>query len=309
MDTESLIKSLLKEADLYQSQGLLNEAREKYDHASTLIQKNPDLENRQDLIDTLSKKISALGGDLDRVSKAEKSPELSPKVQDLIKDLFSSSEKRDKDVTELEGAIALARFGQLERALEEFGELMKKDSLRTVAAKNILRCHIANGALDAAATQYEDWLSSDIVFSSQQLESIRIFLQSVLDRKGIIKRLPSVVGLAHSEAVVQTTAVEEPQIAEDEDFLDITLIGIRPEGGRLIELDVNFQRGNTVSVIIPGQDKDSISRVRVGLKLDDVECSSAFAVFMASGIVVEKTRIDSGAKRGDYRVDIKIESA
>jgi len=62
-------------------------------------------------------------------------------------------------------------------------------------------------------------------------------------------------------------------------------------------------------MLIPGRDKDSINRVEVGLKLVDVECSSAFAVFMASGTVIEKTRIDTGAKRGDYRVDIKIESA
>jgi tetratricopeptide (TPR) repeat protein len=307
MDTESLIKSLLKEAELYQSQGLLDEARKKYDNATALIEKNPELENRQDLLDTVSEKIGALGSDIDRVEKASKSPELSAKVQDLIKNLFAFSDEKDKDETELEGAIALARFGQFDRALAEFNELIKRDSLRVVAAKNILRCHIANASLDDAVAQYEQWLSSDIVFSSQQLESIRIFLQGILDRKRIDNRLPSVVSSTHFEAVVTSSHVEE-EIPEDEEFLDITLIGIRPKGGRLIELDVNFQRGNTISVLIPGRDKDSINRVEVGLKLDAVECSSAFAVFMASGTVIEKTRIDTGAKRGDYRVDIKIES-
>jgi tetratricopeptide (TPR) repeat protein len=307
MDTESLIKSLLKEAELYQSQGLLDEARKKYDNATALIEKNQELENRQDLLDTVSEKIGALGSDIDRVEKASKSPELSAKVQDLIKNLFAFSDEKDKDETELEGAIALARFGQFDRALAEFNELIKRDSLRVVAAKNILRCHIANASLDDAVAQYEQWLSSDIVFSSQQLESIRIFLQGILDRKRIDNRLPSVVSSTHFEAVVTSSHVEE-EIPEDEEFLDITLIGIRPKGGRLIELDVNFQRGNTISVLIPGRDKDSINRVEVGLKLDAVECSSAFAVFMASGTVIEKTRIDTGAKRGDYRVDIKIES-
>ncbi|UCD86869.1 MAG: tetratricopeptide repeat protein [Desulfobacterales bacterium] len=309
MDAESLIKSLLKEAELYQSQGLLDEAKEKYNNAAALIQKNEQLENRQNLLDTVSEKISALGSDFDRAEKAPKSPDLSPKVQDLIKNLFSFSDDRDEDATQLEGAIALAKFGQFERALAEFNELIKKDSLRVVSAKNILRCHIANGSLDDAIAQYEQWLSSDIVFSSQQLESIRIFLQSILDRKGIHKRLPSVVASAHFEAVIQPTDVDEHEIPEEEEFLDITLIGIRPQRGRLIELDVNFQRGNTVSVIIPGKDKDTINRIQLGLRMDDVECSSAFAVFMASGIVTEKTRIDSGAKRGDYRIDIKIEGA
>jgi hypothetical protein len=117
------------------------------------------------------------------------------------------------------------------------------------------------------------------------------------------------VASTHFEAVVKPRDVEEHEIPEEEEFLDITLIGIKPQGGRLIELDVNFQRGNIVSVLIPGKDKDSINRLQVGLSLDDVECSSAFAVFMASGVVIEKTRIDSGARRGDYRVEIKIESA
>jgi tetratricopeptide (TPR) repeat protein len=308
MDTESLIKSLLKEAELYQSQGLLDDAKQKYDNAAALIEKNPELENRQDLFDTVSEKIGALGSAIDRVEKASKPRELSAKVQDLIKNLFAFSDEKDKDETELEGAIALAKFGQFDRALAEFNELIKRASLRVVAAKNILRCHIANASLDDAVAQYEQWLSSDIVFSSQQLESIRIFLQGILDRKRIGKRLPSVVSSTHFEAVATPSHVEE-EIPEDEECLDITLIGIRPQGGRLIELDVNFQRGNTVSVLIPGRDKDSINRVEVGLKMDDVECSSAFAVFMASGTVIEKTRIDTGAKRGDYRVDIKIESA
>ena len=306
--TESLIKSLLKEAELYQSQGLLDDAKQKYDNATALIEKNPELENRQDLLDTVSEKIGALGSDIDRVEKASKSPELSAKVQDLIKNLFAFSDEKDKDETELEGAIALAKFGQFDRALAEFNELIKRDSLRVVAAKNILRCHIANASLDDAVAQYEQWLSSDIVFASQQLESIRIFLQGILDRKRIDKRLSSVVSSTHFEAVVTPSHVEE-EIPEDDEFLDITLIGIRPHGGRLIELDVNFQRGNTISMLIPGRDKDSINRVEVGLKLVDVECSSAFAVFMASGTVIEKTRIDTGAKRGDYRVDIKIASA
>jgi tetratricopeptide (TPR) repeat protein len=309
MDTETLIKSLLKEAELYQSQGLLDEAKEKYNNATRLIQQNEQLENRQQLLDTVSEKMSALGGDIDKVEKAPKSRELSPKVQDLIKNLFAFSEDREADAARLEGAIALAKFGQFDRALAEFNELMKTDSLRVAAAKNILRCHIANASIDEAIRQYDQWLSSDIVFSSQQFESIRLFLQGILDRKGIHKRLPSVVASPEFEAALKTMEAEGPEIPEEEEFLDITLIGIRPQGGRLIELDVNFQRGNTVSVIIPAKDKEAINKIRTGLKMDDVECSSAFAVFMASGIVTEKTRIESGSKRGDYRVDIKIESA
>jgi hypothetical protein len=311
MDVESRIKALMKEAEIYQTQGLLDEAREKYDDATALIRMTDDLEDRQTWLSTVSDKVSALGSDFAKLKKAPKRPELSAKVQDLIKDLFSFSAQEDKDAAQLEGAMVLAKFGQFERALAEFNELIKKDDLRVVAAKNILRCHIANDAFDQAVAQYEEWLTGDFVFSSKQFESIRMFLQNILDRKKIDKRLPTVVAPADVETVVRSLEVGEPEIPQEE-FLDITYIGITfargPHEGRMMEFDVNFQRGNVVSIIASGKDKDLIDTLEVGSKLGELECSSAFAVFMASGLITEKMRIDSGSRRGDYRIDIKIES-
>jgi tetratricopeptide (TPR) repeat protein len=312
MDVESRIKALMNEAEIYQVQGLLDEAKEKYDDASALIRMSDDLEDRQTWLNTVSEKISALGSDFAKVKKAPRQPELSSKVQDLIKDLFSFSAEEDKDASELEGAMVLAKFGQFERALTEFNKLIEKEEFRVVAAKNILRCYVANDALHAAVSQYEEWVTGDIVFTSQQFESIRIFLQNILDRKKIDKRLSTVVAPADAETVVKSLEVGEPEISEEEEFLDITCVGVTfergPHKGRMMEFDVNFQRGNVVSFIASGKDKDLISSLEVGSKVSELECSSAFAVFMASGLVTEKMRIDSGSRRGDYRVDIKIES-
>ena len=75
--------------------------------------------------------------DSDALERELESPALSPNAQELIKKLFSFSDKKDKDEAALEGAIALAKFGQFESALAEFSELIKKDSIRVIAAKNI----------------------------------------------------------------------------------------------------------------------------------------------------------------------------
>jgi hypothetical protein len=252
-----------------------------------------------------------LGGDFAKLKQAPRQPELSPQVQNLIKDLFAPPVEQDQDKQELEGAIALAKFGQLERALADFKELLKRDSLRVAAAKNILRVHIANEEFDKAVAEYDDWLSSDIVFTSQQFESIRIFLQSILDRKGVDKRLQTVIAPSDMTAVVESVE-DEPDQAAEEDFLDITFLGLTiPKGpleGRVMEFDVNFQRGNIVSIIVTGRDRELVDSLEVGNRFEDLECSSAFAVFVASGVISEKMRIDSGSKRGDYRVDIKIQS-
>ncbi len=51
------IKTLLKEAELYHSQGLLYEALAKFDGATELIQNNEQLKNRQNLLEGIAKKI------------------------------------------------------------------------------------------------------------------------------------------------------------------------------------------------------------------------------------------------------------
>jgi len=312
MDVESRIKALMNEAEIYQTQGLLDEAKDKYDDATALIRMSDELEDKQTWLSTVSEKITALGSDFARLKQAPRQPELSPKVQDLIKDLFASQTEEDEDTARLEGAIALAKFGQLERALADFKELIKKDSLRVAAAKNILRVHIMNEEFDAAVAEYDDWLSSDLVFTSQQFESIRVFLQSILDRKRVDKRLQTVTSPTDAAAVVKQVDVEPDKSPEEEDFLDITFLGLTiykgPLEGRVMEFDVNFQRGNIVSIIVSGKDKELVETLEIGDKFTNLECSSVFAVFMAAGVITEKIRIDSGSKRGDFRVDIRIES-
>ena len=312
MDVESRIKALLQEAEIYQTQGLLDEAKDKYDDANTLIRMSDALEDKEAWLATVSEKISALGGDFAKLKQAPRKPELSPRVQNLIKDLFSSAIEEDEDTAHLEGAVTLAKFGQLERALADFKKLLMKDNLRVAAAKNILRVHIMNEEFDKAVAEYEDWLSSDIVFTSQQFERIRVFLQSVLDRRGIDKRLQTVISPAQAAVVVQPLAAE-PKQATEEDFLDVTFVGLTIQKGplkdRVMEFDVNFQRGNVISIIVSGKDRGLVDSLNVGDRFETLECSSVFAVFMASGVITEKMRIDSGSRRGDFRVDLKIESA
>ncbi len=301
MDIKKQIQALFKEAELYRSHGLFVEAKAKYDNVAKLIQKNDRIANRQSLLDAISKKIGAVENEIKKFEKPPAMPKMSTKAQDLVKNLFSFSEDKEEDAALLEGAMVLAKFGQFERALIEFNELIKKDSLRVAAAKNIIRCHIALSSSDEAITKYRQWLSGDS-FSSGQLEEIRIFFQDILDRKGIDKKLP---------AVTQPKDAREEETREEE-FLDISSIAVtlgdESKKGALIELDVNFQRGNTISLIISRDDKDLIENLKVGLKLNNIQFYSPIAVFNGSGIVSEKAPIELGPKKGDYRVDIEIQN-
>jgi hypothetical protein len=302
MDVKDQIKNLFKEAELYRSQGLLMEAVEKYAYVADLIQDNKKLASRNYLLDALSQKINAVKKEHEKLSQVSRSPELSTKVQDLIKQLFSFSQDENGDAAEIEGIIALAKFGQFERAIVEFNRLVKKDSLRVVAAKNVVRCYMALSDYDGALNQFEQWRSS-VDFSSDELEHVRVFLKEVLDKKGVEgSRLP----------VTESTGVSEEESAGEE-FLDIVSIGLTlahgAKKGRFVELDVNFQRGDTISLMISSEDKDLVENLQVGMHLEDVEFSSPFAVFTGTGDVTGRSQIDSGPKQGDFMLDIKIKSA
>lgn len=299
MGIKETIKRLLQEAELYKKQGLLNEARIKYVEVEKRIRDHEGIQNKEKILSGIAKKVEMLDSDTEKVEKGPSSPELSKKAQDLIQKLFSFSKADTPEDSILEGAIALAKFGQFERALEEFNRLIDKESHRVVAAKNVLRCHIQLTSEDAAADQYETWVKSDN-FPPGQLEKIRLFLIEILKAKDIQRELSTVQ--------VKDEVVAEPE--EDEEFIDISSIGIYfnsgPAKGQVVEFDVNFQSGNMLSLIISKKDASTIESINEGDILNDLQFFSPIAMFNGSGVVSAKSQIKSGPKQGDFCLDIKI---
>ncbi len=317
MALKNQIKTLLHEADLYRKQGLLAEAKDKYLSAADVIKQNEQIKNRDSLLTAIQKKISDLDADTERVEKGPLSPQLSSKAQDLIQKLFTFANENDQENQALEGAIALAKFGQFERALEELQPLLANPQIKVTAAINILNCHLNAEDTDKAVAQYEKWLAGDL-FDSDQMERLRAFLEDNLDKKGIKSSLSRSDGVEELALELDDTSAEElseePQDTgtPDEEFIDISSIGITfeegPSKGNMIEFDVNFQSGNVISLIIPTQDKALIENLQAGHKLNDIQFYSPIAIFKGKGIVSSKTQIKSGPKQGDFCLDIKITS-
>ncbi|MBU1713237.1 MAG: hypothetical protein KKD47_09045 [Proteobacteria bacterium] len=321
MSIKEQIKSILQEAEIYRTQGLLNEAMIKYKIAAELIEKNVKIESGQALVDGITKKIELLKETISKYNDPDKTPKMPVEIQNLIKDKFSFSD--DKESAVLEGAIALSKFGQFERAITEFSELLKNDSLRLVAAKNIIRCYFATSSVDGALSQYEQWLKSGI-FHAGQIEKIRLFLENLLKDKGIERRLPLAditADISKEKVVPEETTFEKPvsesmvdipeqEEMEEDEFLDINSVGIAITTGsqrrQEVVLDVAFQSGKSVSLIVPGREKILIEKFKVGLKLDDVQFYSPIAILNGSGVISAFTKISSGPKMGSYSLDLKI---
>ena len=144
------------------------------------------------------------------------------------------------------------------------------------------------------------------------MEQVRVYLEDALTKKGVDVDLPSPVLVQDDSQGSGQVAAASAESAGDEEFLDITSIGITfesgPRKGKMVEFDVNFQSGNMLSLIISKQDQSLIEDLKAGMELKDIQFYSPIAIFNGSGVISSKTQIKSGPKQGDYCLDIRIKS-
>jgi tetratricopeptide (TPR) repeat protein len=302
MDVKKQLKNLLETANLYRSQGLLFEAKGKYEDAAALIQEAGLIKDGQNLIDIISKKIDAVKKDLERIEKQPTLPEVSEKEQDVIKELFSETTGKDEDAATLEGAVTLAKFGQFDRALKELNELLKKPSIRMNAAKDILRCHMARTSIEDAVAQFQEWQSGDI-FTKSQLITIRLFLE-VFRYDNLKENISLQLKNPAEVEELEITHGKIPDICS----MIITLAD-GPLKGVTFVLDVRFQIGNVITLFIEEHKEELVESFEVGKPLDHLQFNTANAIFKGKGAVAEKIRIESGSRTGNYRIDIQVKSS
>jgi tetratricopeptide (TPR) repeat protein len=293
------IRSLVKEAQLYRTQGLLAESREKYLKVLQFLGEDQQSLNNGQLEGVVRDRIRAVEEDMTEIDRAAPAPDLSDNVQNIIKRVFASSDDEEKG--EFRGAVALAKFGQYERALREFQELLKKSAMPVIAAKNIIMCHLTFSSAEAAAGQLEQWISRDVL-PNDDLKEIRSFLGEELEKNGVEVNLPEI-----DELPLETEEIEEE---EDTGVLAISSICI-PLGegtfeGDMVEFDVTFQTESIVSVIVKAHQKDLLNVFRLGTRLSYIQCYSPGAVYRCSGTIFGKSGITYGPKKGDYALEIVL---
>jgi len=294
------IKSLVKGADLYRKQGLYEEAKEKYIEALSYLALHEDLSNRAIIKELVEKRIHMVDEDLADVEGANDSPELNGEVQDLIKDLFSHSGTRE--TAEFEGALALMKFGQHKRAIEEFETLLAAGINPLASAKNIITCSLILGEIEPAIERFRKWDARSLL-TNQELFYIRDLLEASLLEKGIKAELPD-LEIAPARTNKQTKPLEEGDP-------EISTITIEFEEGKLKgtteELKVSFQFGNVLSVVVSCSRKDLINTLQPGAKSLQMGFYSPIAFFRGTGRITSKTLIKHGPRQGDYLYDISFD--
>lgn len=305
MDELSRINSLLKEADVYQYQGLLAQSKEKYETILNTIQISENLSGNQDLLHRVQNKIRKVQDAIEEVDRAPDTIQLSEEVQSLITKLFSFS--KNSESAAVEGAVALATFGQYEKALDEFRRLLDEGIMPLTVAKNLLRCHLSLGQPEMAVSQFEDWCSQNS-FSGGELIKLRDFLQLILEREGIQTDLPE---------VEVTSLVEEVETDADKDVFSEDIFGIISVRiifnneflmGSMRDFDVIFQFGNAITFEVNGTENELLDYFEPGVHLSRVQCYADFFLFNARGVISEKREITTGPKKGLYSIVLTLES-
>jgi tetratricopeptide (TPR) repeat protein len=302
MDSKSQIQALIKEAQLYKNQGLLEQSKTRYLEALEMIQSHEQFGKSEKLINAISKQISLIEEDIAEIDKAPEKPILSEATQALIGDLFSFS--KNQSIAEIEAAVALAKFGQYEKAVEEFKRLIKENKMPLLAAKNLLRCHLELSTREAAIDQLKSWASRKKPFSKSELNYLKNFLGGVLARDLQRPDVPQ-VNVANKEEGDMTNRADETT-----EIYKVSIpMGEGPLNGQNVDIDVTYQAGNHISSVIPADQKNLIKALSKGLRFSDVKCFSSFGMMNASALVTEMKSITSGPRRGDYSLDLEIEGA
>ena len=133
-------------------------------------------------------------------------PTLSPDVQNLIQKAFSFSQT--KEMAEVEGVLALAKFGQYEQALEKFYRLLGKGIASEVVAKHIIDCHLAISSPATALAQYDQWASNGLL-TKEALADVKAYLDDILRTKGIKSPLPRIENTPKREREIREGAKKD----------------------------------------------------------------------------------------------------
>lgn len=307
MEIKEKLEKLLKTGKLYRDQGLYKEAQTTYLSALEILASAPGFSGREALLSDIQQKLDKVSAVAKHVEGAPATHELSGDVQNLIKNLFSFSEQKHPDRKALAEAVTLAKFGQTARAVAELEKLIDRPTVGLMSAKNIIRCHMLASNFDKAVEAFESW-RAEKKFSNKGLEALRSLLEHHLIKKGIQKPLPKMSLVGKKGAVPGDSEGTRPP-----EMIDIGSVLVNFDQGPLkykpIEFDVNFQTGNTVSLLIESKEKELLDALSIGFKLRDVEFRSSVAIFRGAGVVSAKVMIHEGPKRGDYHMDVRVQDA
>jgi|GEM_PF-6224810 len=307
MGIEEQIQSLLKEAAVYDAQGLYEESRQKYTQVADLVKRHAHhIHHHKKILNAVSSRLERLHNSIQRMENKPityTSPDI---VIDVMKRHFSSSQ--DREQAALEGAMTLAEFGQYESAIEEFARLIKNHKTRLEASKNMIRCHLAIGRTTEAAALIRHWRNSGLMARDEMIALDR-YVQDLVEDRQLCLELPlAEMNDRAPEPALELSTVEAKRAGIVRNFKSISLKPPNARRGQgMREFDILSQSDDIIRVLVPVHETAFTDGLTAGTLLDRVLCFSADEMFSGKATVVGKQQILSGADAGHFNIDIRIQ--
>ena len=293
------IQKRLLEIETYRSHSLYKEARIRCQDLLGFIERTPAaVTTKKAFLVKLTKKIEQIDKELKAFFEVFETAQMSPKEQALVRKLFTTG-KGGKASAAYEAATALLVLGQRSAALKAFKALLDDEIHRVAAAKSIIRCHLGNDQVQKAANEYLEWLKTDRL-PPKELDSVRVFLQAVLTKKGYHQQLPEPM-------IIEEVEVQVDPAEEEGDLISIQLpyVDKRFRKNKVL-LDVNFQSGNMINCILPKSKENLVGFFRPGSTFHDVRINSTHTAINASIRLVEVSKINEGQQAGSTTITMEV---
>lgn len=273
-----------------------------------LVENADQIVHKDALLLAISRKIESIEEEARNFEGIGKATTMSSKELDVVKQLVSVPSEADSDEAIWEVAQACLILGQYPSALREFNRLIDNRFKPVAAAKNVLLCHIGMSAIDEAINQYRGWALSGL-FSLEQMENIRTFLQELL-YKNKINRLITTSRINRLTTTSMIENIDHQEEDPDDELIDVMAVKLTMEGdantSQETMLDVHYQRGSIFSVVIPKENEALLDYLKVGKEIAALELYSSSIIFTNRCLVCERSKIVSGPRNGDYSVCLKI---
>ncbi len=300
MTEDNQITELIKETEMYHCHEILGQTKWKYSFLKKMLAENHLYSKDEDLNRFLKDKINIVDIGMEEVNKGDiDAPRLDDETEALIGNLFSFS--NNNEMSAIESAVVLAKFGQYKKALDEFTALLEAGCFPLISAKNILRCHVALSSPEKAVAQYSKW-EVEGNFTCLDLAEIKGFLSSILGRN---------IGLlTDSEAIDR----RENNVTYHDDkscYMEVYSICLFMKNARekmkKADIKITCQEENKVSFILGRDQKKLADLLLAGASLSRILCFSRESVFYTNAVITRKSRIASGPLEDCYSYDFLLE--
>ena len=301
MSSSDKIMKMFREAELYRKQGLLDETVALYREIEKIVRNSPNFKNKEAFLEKLAVKIKHLDHEINAYAQASEIPEIPEKARELMRSMFSLDDPEVHGSVLLGEAIALSRFGQYEAARPIFENLFSDDSLRVHAAKKMLEYGIEYKTKLEMARLVQQW-EADNRFPAEESGFLVQYLQ------GLLKVVQAPV---HSGSTVEAEPKFEPESepeseVSDDRFFDIRSVGLELENGDKTNLEVSFQHGIRLNVIVPENNQAVLKLLQAGERMHNIRLRALGSVLSATLYVMRIRKIDFGPQTGSTSITFKV---